>query len=111
MQEAILTTPYLSSRISKLTLQQFSQQLSTSFIELNLIEGEVEAVCRDPKDDYLLAYALLGQADYLVSYDKDLTDLKEHQGVVIVHPAEFIHILRQQANSDPPTNGHVADEP
>ena len=30
-----------------------------------------------PKDDYLPAYALVGQADYLVTGDKDLLVLQE----------------------------------
>ena len=36
------------------------------------IEAPIPAVTRDPEDDYLIAYALVGRADYLVSGDKDL---------------------------------------
>ena len=50
-------------------------------------------VTRDAKDDYLLAYALVGRADYLVTGDNDLLGLKEVEGVKIVLPLEFRKIL------------------
>jgi uncharacterized protein len=50
-------------------------------------------VTRDVKDDYLLAYALLGRADYLVTGDDDLLVLKEVERVRIVTPAEFKQVL------------------
>lgn len=52
-------------------------------------------VTRDPKDDYLLAYALVGQADYLVTGDADLSSLDEVEGVKIVTPAEFLSVLQE----------------
>ena len=46
-------------------------------------------VTRDAKDDYLLAYALVGQADYLVTGDEDLLVLQEIEGLKIVNPTQF----------------------
>lgn len=57
------------------------------------IKDTIPSVSRDPKDDYLLAYAVVGQADYLVSGDKDLLVLKRIEGVVIISPAEFAKLL------------------
>lgn len=48
-----------------------------------IIVKQIEPVCRDPKDDFLLALALYGQADYLVSGDKDLLDLLSHHDTLI----------------------------
>ena len=50
-------------------------------------------VCRDPDDDAVLACALAGQADLIVSGDDDLLVLKEFQGIRIVKPAEAIRLL------------------
>lgn len=50
-------------------------------------------VSRDAKDDYLLAYALVGSADYLVTGDDDLLALTEVEGVQIIRPAAFNQIL------------------
>jgi len=51
-------------------------------------------VCRDPSDDKFLAAALKAKADFIVSGDPDLTDLKGYQEVRIVTPRQFLGILR-----------------
>ena len=50
-------------------------------------------VCRDPDDDAVLACALAGQADLIVSGDDDLLVLKKFQGIPIVKPAEALRLL------------------
>jgi len=45
--------------------------------------------CRDKDDDNVLACALEADADYLVTGDKDLLDLKAFKGTRIVNPREF----------------------
>ncbi|MBV9282905.1 MAG: putative toxin-antitoxin system toxin component, PIN family, partial [Chloroflexi bacterium] len=49
-------------------------------------------VSRDQKDDYLIALARLGRAHYLVSGDRDLTDLAD-PGPPILTPREFVAVL------------------
>lgn len=45
---------------------------------IDLIEvASVITVCRDPKDNFLLALAKDGKADYLLTGDKDLLELKK----------------------------------
>ena len=46
-------------------------------------------VCRDPDDDAILACALEARADYLVTGDMDLLELKIFKGVQIVTPRDF----------------------
>jgi hypothetical protein len=53
--------------------------------------------CRDPNDDVLLACAVEGNAHYLVSSDKDLSDMKFHRGVAIVNPGRFLLALELHA--------------
>jgi predicted nucleic acid-binding protein len=44
----------------------------------------------DPDDDYLLALSEAGQADYLVTGDKDgLLDLGSHKGARVISAREF----------------------
>lgn len=45
--------------------------------------------CRDPKDDYLLELARVANADFLVTGDKDLTDLQHFGHCQILTLAEF----------------------
>jgi predicted nucleic acid-binding protein len=50
----------------------------------------------DPKDDHLIAYAVTGQADYLVSGDKELLLLQTAGSVAIVNSAQFRQVLSKQ---------------
>lgn len=45
------------------------------FIDLVVVKSNVE-ICRDPKDNFLLALAKDGKADYLLTGDKDLLDIE-----------------------------------
>ena len=44
----------------------------------------------DPDDDHVLACALAAKAEIIVSGDRHLLDLKEHQGIRIVTVAEAV---------------------
>ena len=63
-----------------------------SFLKVaEMIEiDETITVCRDPKDDKLLELAVCGNADFLVTGDKDLLVLNPFQGVGIITPREFL---------------------
>jgi putative PIN family toxin of toxin-antitoxin system len=51
--------------------------------------SEVPSVCRDPDDDQILAIAVSGAADALVTGDADLLAVGMHCGVSIVSIAGF----------------------
>jgi len=53
------------------------------------VKSEVE-VCRDPKDNFLLALAKDGNADYLITGDNDLLILEKFGKTKIIKIAEFI---------------------
>ena len=50
----------------------------------------VSGVCRDPKDDPILALSLAAGAEILVSSDRDLLVLHPWRGIRIVTPADFL---------------------
>jgi putative PIN family toxin of toxin-antitoxin system len=52
-------------------------------------EPLVLAALRDPNDRMILATAVSGDADYLITGDKDLLVLKEIKKTVIISPREF----------------------
>jgi len=86
----IESKPYLAQRIQSEELRRLKAILLANSEVIAPIMGEIPAVTRDPKDDYLLAYAVVGEADYLVTGDKDLLVLNEVQGVKICRPREFV---------------------
>jgi len=56
-------------------------------------ELEVGGVVRDPEDHKLLACAVEGSADYLVTGDDDLLSLGEYESVPIISPAAFVRAM------------------
>ena len=68
-------------------------QLMTQFCELLEVGDTASITNRDPKDIYLLALAESVPVDYIVSGDKDLTDLHQHAGIPILKYVELLEIL------------------
>lgn len=73
----------------------------TDFISKLIERSDVTAgiqfsqpVSRDAKDDKFLACAVEAEADYIVTGDEDLLDLKEYDEIKIVTPRELMAILR-----------------
>jgi putative PIN family toxin of toxin-antitoxin system len=52
--------------------------------------GTAIGVCRDADDDTFLALAVTGQADAIISGDRDLLELGTHEGIPILTPAQFL---------------------
>jgi putative PIN family toxin of toxin-antitoxin system len=63
------------------------------FFEVIEVREAVKGICADPADDKFLACALSASADYLVSGDKALTELKQYKSVTIIKPSEFLKLF------------------
>ena len=59
--------------------------------EKSVIAHEIPkiSVCRDPKDDMVIATALATHARFVITGDKDLTSLKKYKDVRFLTPREF----------------------
>ena len=57
-------------------------------------------VCRDPKDNYLLALAQDSGANYLITGDRDLLILENFAGTVILTYQDFTSIIDMTIDSD-----------
>ncbi len=59
----------------------------------------IRAVAADPSDDKFLECAVAGEADFVVSGDPHLVDLRRFRGIEIVSPATFLAFLERDVNS------------
>jgi predicted nucleic acid-binding protein len=59
-------------------------------VEIVEIAVEVSGVCRGPDDDKFIACALAASADFIVSGDKDLSDIAKYKAVRIVRAADLL---------------------
>ena len=78
----------IRKRVSENELQQLLKIIDAFCIKTT-ISQIAESIIRDPKDVYLLSLAETIDANYLVSGDKDLTDLNLHLKTRIVKLADF----------------------
>ena len=51
------------------------------------------AIIADDPDNRILECAVVGQADFIISGDKHLLNLKNFQGINVVTPAEFLEAI------------------
>jgi len=96
----VLTKPYLRRYIQPEDVRELADLLLEVADVLPPLEYPIPKVTRDPKDDYLLAYAVVYEADYLVSGDKDILVLGEVEGVRMLSPREFVSLLEQNADDN-----------
>ena len=92
--DRVLRLPKIARRYS-LDLQSV-QSLLELLVARAIIVTENRPVSpglRDPKDNPILACAIEGHADYIVTGDRDLLVLERFQGIPIVSPAAFAAVL------------------
>ncbi|MFM9074733.1 MAG: putative toxin-antitoxin system toxin component, PIN family [Bacteroidota bacterium] len=96
----IIISDYLLAEIKMVTSKNklkkyFDPDIVSELLSLLDIIGErvkpreIKKVCRDPKDDFLLALSKQGKANYLITGDKDLLELKLFSQTKILTPKQF----------------------
>ena len=58
------------------------------------LPGALKDIAADPDDDAVLECAVIGQAQYLVSGDHHLLDLRDYEGIQIVKAVDFLVLLQ-----------------
>lgn len=93
------TKPTFARRLPPERTTRFIADVRQSAEQLPTLLPPFPRVCRDSKDDYLIAYALVGNADALVSYDQDLLVLDGQLPFRILTPPDFLAVLRGQGQA------------
>jgi putative PIN family toxin of toxin-antitoxin system len=60
------------------------------YFEIVEVVKDVKGISRDPEDDKFISCAISGSADYIVSGDKDLFDLKQYKSIKIIKASDFL---------------------
>jgi len=95
-----IRTALLYPRLQKLhrrTTEEIEKFLeNTARISL-IVPGKIkiQEIKDDPADNKYLSVALEGKADFIVSGDRHLKDLKIFHGIRIVDPSTFLVLLRK----------------
>jgi putative PIN family toxin of toxin-antitoxin system len=94
----LVISPFILKEFENVLLKKFSASKEQIRTAAKLISeaaqivshaSMVSGICRDPDDDQILSCALSVKADYLVTGDLDLLELKEFHGIEILTPGAF----------------------
>jgi putative PIN family toxin of toxin-antitoxin system len=93
----LVTSPVLLDELERILTDRFQvpselARLARSELEILtevVVPDDVPAVSRDPDDDQVLAAAVVGDVEAIVTGDRDLHVLETHRRIAIISPAEF----------------------
>jgi len=94
----LMISPFILGEFENVLLRKFSASKeeirSATKIILDAAQRvshtpTLSGICRDPDDDRILSCALSARAEYLVTGDNHLLQLKEFHGIKILTPAAF----------------------
>ena len=99
--ESVTCQEILDEFAEKLRLKfKFSEEMTQAAVEevrmlsrLVQISGMLKTVSADPDDDMVVECAVIGKATHIVTGDKHLLALTNHQSISILKAAEFIALL------------------
>ena len=102
----LVTSPVLLDELEDVLVRRFefppelSRGVRTELESLAeiVVPADVPAVSRDPDDDQVLAASVTGNAEIIVTGDRDLLILETYLGIQIMTPADFVAFL--SATSD-----------
>jgi putative PIN family toxin of toxin-antitoxin system len=96
-QVRLLVSPNLVSEVERVLARKFGweqrrvRQICQPLWEsARLLTPATDvSVCRDPQDNHLLALALDGEAEYIITGDRDLLVLSPFRDILVETPAGF----------------------
>ena len=91
----VLRYPRLQRYYDAATRDRFVA-LVAALSELVELPEKIPPISRDPDDDRVIACAVVGRADVIVSGDKDLLDLGQVGGILILTAAQFLERLEDK---------------
>ncbi len=91
----VVKRPKFSKRLArkKYTPQKILDEILSSKPKFFAPDRGFPILVKDPSDDKFIHLAALAKAEYIVSGDKALLELKEYKGVRIVSVAEFLKVF------------------
>jgi putative PIN family toxin of toxin-antitoxin system len=99
--ESVTCQEILDEFAEKLLVKfKFSEEMTQAavgevrvFSRLIEISGTLKAVTDDPDDDMVIECSVIGNATHIVTGDKHLLSLTNHQDIAILKAAEFVTLL------------------
>lgn len=97
----VLSYPRIARRLT-LTEDELTAFTNALLTRATVTPGEVHlpGLTRDPKDDAIVACAVEGRAQFIVSGDRDLLVMEKFGAIVVLSPREFSERLGAQMSGN-----------
>ena len=90
---SVFNKPKIKKYFTKEQVIEFFELLEESSLRIKI--KTKSDLCRDPKDNYLVSLALDSKADYLITGDHDLLELKIIDSAEVINYTNFNKIIKQ----------------
>jgi len=99
VRHTLFTSEFILEEIQRTLIKKFGYAPDLALEAVNLLRSSMTVlsplklsrpVCRDPDDDNILATAIIGNCDCIITGDNDLLVLKEYEGINIFGPKDFL---------------------
>jgi len=99
LRHTLMTSDFILNETHEKLTEKFGYKVDLADEAVSLLRSRMELVvpaklerpvCRDIDDDNILAAAVSGKCDCIITGDKDLLVLKEYAGIEILNPRDFI---------------------
>ena len=98
LNHTLVTSEFILGEVKEKLVEKFKYSTETAEEAVALFRSRMEVVTlatlstpvsRDPDDDNILATAVAGNCECIITGDKDLLVLKQFEGIKILTPREF----------------------
>lgn len=98
LNHILVTSEFILGEVKEKLVEKFKYSTETADEAVALFRSRMQVVTpvalsspvsRDPDDDNILATAVAGKCDCIITGDKDLLVLKQFEGIKILSPREF----------------------
>ncbi len=103
LNHILFTSEFVLGEVREKLIEKFEYSIETADEAVALFRSRMQIaepsalsyqVSRDPDDDNILAAAVAGKCDFIITGDKDLLVLKHFEGIKILSPKEFSVVER-----------------
>lgn len=96
---SLISCPCIVDEIKKVLSEKFEASAEEILSALDVINESVSkmvnpdkvvsSICKDKEDDRIIACAFKAKADYLVTGDADLLEIRQYKNIKIISPRDF----------------------
>ena len=95
LKEYARALAYPKFKLAKTEIRGIIEQELLPYVYPAKVKRSLHIITEDPSENKFLELAVAGKADFILSGDKHLLDLKNFRGIKIITPAEFFTFFKK----------------